>query len=57
MNDTKPPSIIQSPQARDAYTERVSILSEGAPITDSMRMIALTEALEVDRILKGELRL
>ncbi len=55
--DIKIPSIIRTEHGREAYAERLCILSEGAPITDPMRMIALTQALETDQKIKGELNL
>lgn len=55
--DIQLPSIIQSESAKDAYCERICIISEGQPITDLMKTIALTEALEIDRTLSGFLKL
>ncbi len=55
--DIQIPSIIKTGEGREAYCERLCILSEGAPITEPMRMVALTQALDTDRAVKGELNL
>ncbi len=43
------------PVAQESYFMRLCILSEGLPIDDSMRQIALKEALEVERQESGML--
>ncbi len=55
--DIQIPSIIKTVEGRDSYVERLCILSEGEPISDPMRMIALTQALETDNQIKGEFNL
>jgi hypothetical protein len=50
-----PPESAQwSQAARDAYWERICILSEGRPVTQQMKEIAMKEALEVVAKEKGK---
>ncbi len=55
--DIKIPREVQtlSPASQEAWWIRLCILSEGSPIDDNMRQIALKEALEVEIQVKGVL--
>lgn len=51
--DYEIPTVIHTVEGIEAYRERISILSDGGEITELAKAIALTEALEADRIMKG----
>ncbi len=56
-SDIKIPREVQvlSPVAQESWWMRLCILSEGSPIDENMREIALKEALEVERQVSGVL--
>ncbi len=55
--DIQIPSIIQTDEGREAFYMRMAVFMADAPATDLAKTIALTEALDADRIIKGELKL
>ncbi len=54
-SDIVVPRELETEEAVDQFYERLCILSEGSPIDDNMRQIALKEALEVERQVSGVL--
>ena len=54
-SDILVPYQLTSEHAIDCYCERLSILSDGGPIDDLMKEIALKQALEVERQMTGVL--